>query len=79
MKIYKVRYELTVKPTPGERYIDTDSINVSAVDAERATEKVKKKLLSARPLIETIEGKRITSKNEKIVINKVELLAEAEF
>lgn len=79
MRIYRVEHTVTTKPNKGSAFQTDEKVDVSAIDADRASEKVKKRVLTKRPESEYIDGVKTTFKNISVVIDSVTLIAEADY
>lgn len=79
MRIYRVGYMVTIKPNKGPSFQVDEKVDVSAMDADRASEKVKNHVLKKRPETEYVDGVKTTYKNIDIVIDSVSLVAEADY
>lgn len=79
MKIYRVEYVCDVFCQGKKSHDEGERFNVSAKNADHASEKVKTRLEKKKPEPEWIDGKKYTFTRKNIVINSINLLAESDF
>lgn len=79
MRIYRVKHSVTIKPSKCKPFIDDRTVDVASPNVDRASEKVKKRVLTKHPETEWIDGVKTTFKNIAVSIDSTELIAEAEY